>query len=166
MSFMGRLERRWDARQTGMELVGVEVSVEISVPAKDLWSFILHPKSAQLTDPRVVNAFRVPGTPVEEVGEQQCIVSDRGGVLSAQIGEIVALEAPRLVAVRWLTLAGGFISRHLLDDLGRRSRLMYQLEGQVLAGSGKSAQKQMRTDAAESLARWRTAVESGARFPA
>lgn len=165
MSFMGRIEKRWDARQTGLEPFTFEVSIEISSPAKALWSFILHAKSAQLVDPRVVNAFRVPETPAGELGEQQCMVIDDGGVLTAHIGEIVSIEAPRLVAVRWLTVPGRYITTHLIEGLGLRSRLTYHVQGQTATGTGKATQEQLRSHAAASLARVRAVVESGARFP-
>lgn len=162
---MARIERRWDARQTGLEPITFAVDTAVSASRERVWSFLVHPKTAQLVNPEVVNAFRVPGSASDDVGEQHCSVVRQGGVLAVHLSEVVAIEEPRLVAFRWLTTPGGYTASYSLDLEGSRTRVTYQVEGQVAAGTRKSAEPAMRGNAAQALERFRAAVESGVTLP-
>ncbi|MER7070286.1 SRPBCC family protein [Terrabacter sp. NPDC000476] len=133
MALMARLEKRWEARRSGVEPISCEVSTMVAAPRDRVWAFLVHPRSAQLLDPAVVNAFRVPGTPVAAVGEQHCTVLRRGDVLAAHLTEVVAIDAPRSVAFRSLTVPGGFLAGYVLEDVHGGCRLTYRVEGHVAA---------------------------------
>ena len=54
MAFMRRIERRWDRRATGLELLSVESSIESTARAQALWDFLITPESAVLTGENVL----------------------------------------------------------------------------------------------------------------
>jgi len=162
MSLMDKLGRRWEARQRGTEPIRVDTDVVISATRERVWSFVMHPDSARLLDPEVVNAFRVPGSPEMAVGEQHCTVLRHGAVLAAHITEVVGMDAPRSVSFRSLTVPGAFVASYLFEELGSKTRLTYRVEGQVAAGAKAQAEESARTSAAHALNQMRAVVESGA----
>lgn len=99
------------------------------------------------------------------VGEQHCTVLRRGDVLTAHLTEVVAVDAPRSVAFRSLTVPGGFVAGYVLDDVHGGCRLTYRVEGHVAAGSRAAAERSARSNASDSLTMLRAVVESGAVLP-
>lgn len=162
---MSRLEKRWDARRTGLEPISCEVSTTVAASRERVWTFLVHPRSAQLLDPTVVKAFRVPGTPMAGVGEQHCTVLRQGDILAAHLTELVAIDAPRSIGFRSLTVPGGFLSSYGLEEVHGGCLLTYRVEGQVAAGSGAAAERAARSNATEALTMLRAVVESGAILP-
>jgi hypothetical protein len=162
MSLMDKLGRRWEARQRGTEPIRVDTDVVIAATRERVWSFVMHPDSARLLDPEVVNTFRVPGSLEMAVGEQHCTVLRHGSMLAAHITEVVGIDAPRSVSFQSLTAPGGFVASYLFEELGSRTRLTYRVEGQVAAGTKAQADGSARTSAAHALNQMRAVVESGA----
>ncbi|MHA3838282.1 SRPBCC family protein [Terrabacter sp. AAH1] len=162
---MQKLEKRWEARQDGLEPLTVTTSIEIDATVDEIWAFLSDPRSAMLTSPNVIKAFAVPGTPEGEVGGQQCVVMNVGGRMSAHISEIIAVDAPHRVVARWPTMATELLSTTLLTAEQGRSRLTYQIGLRIEQGTRKKREPALRESLDEELERVRAGVESGARFP-
>lgn len=162
---MQSLEKRWDSRKAGLEPLTVTASSVINSPVAGVWTFLTDPRSAILTNPDVIRAFHVPGTPVGAVGEQHCIVMTAGGRVSAHISEVVALEAPYRLVTRWPTFPTEALSILTLAPGDGRTVLTYQLGTRIERGATKRTEPTVRADMQDQLKRIRVCVESGAGFP-
>lgn len=162
---MNRVEQRWDRRATGLEPITVQSSIEIGCPPQDVWDFLLTPESAVLTGTGVLKAFRVPGTPVGVVGEQQCVVLGIGGHLQVHMVEIVEIEPLHKIVTRWLTMPNGMLSISTLTGTESGTTYTDQVGFQVASGSNNKVRQEVRKALVESHARLKACVEAGTRFP-
>lgn len=104
VSFMEKMERQWTERKLGLEPVTASASARLTVNVDRVWEFLMAPELAHLTELAVVSAFRVPGTPVGEVGEQQCYIQDTGeDRRSVTLLKFIELERPFRMVVRFPT---------------------------------------------------------------
>ena len=162
--FMQELDKRWDARQSGLEPLTLTASVLIDSKAAGVWAFLSNPRSALLTSPHVIKAFHVPGTPEDDVGEQQCFIMNVARRLCAYLSEVVAIDAPHRLVIRWPTMATDQISTLTLTPEGSRTTVTYQLGMRVALGTRKKNEPVLRAGMEDELQRLRAGVESGARF--
>ena len=161
-----RLEQRWDRREEGLEPVIVLASIAISAPPQQVWNFVMAPEAAFLTGDGILNAFRVPGTPVGISGEQICIVSESSGRVSADIVEVVSAEPPNVLVVRSLTSPSEIVERTTLEPReGGGTSMTVQLAMRVGLGTSKKARPILQAHVEQSGRRIRSAIESGARLP-
>jgi uncharacterized protein YndB with AHSA1/START domain len=161
-----RLEQRWDRRQEGLEPFVMAASIFIAASPQRVWDFLMAPETAFLTGDGIVNAFRVPGTPVGAVGEQVCVVSEVAGRVRADIIEVVSAEPPSTLVTRWLTSASEVVERATLHPgPGGGTSLTVQLAMRVALGTSKKMRPILQGHLEQSSRRIRSAVESGARLP-
>lgn len=165
VSFMQRLESRWDARQVGLESLTVSTSTSVRASRQAVWEFLTAVGSSMLIDPGVVKTFRVPDTPVDAVGAQHCTIMEIDGRWSAQISEIVAIEQASRIVSRWLTTPTETVTTWTLEPKGAMTQLTYQIGLRIGLGTRKKLEPLIRKQADEALRRIRAAVQSGASFP-
>lgn len=166
MSFMLKLQTRWDRRQTGLEPLTLQSLVSIAAPSAEVWNFLMAPEAALVTGDGVVRSFRVPGTPIGEAGEQQCVVLEVDGRLTAHIAELVIAEPTVRIVARWLTMPNEVVASYLLaDDKQGGTLLTGQLGLRVALGTSSKAAPELQAHLHRGLRRARAAIESGARFP-
>ena len=161
-----RLEQRWDRRDEGLEPVFVLSHVDIAASPKDVWDFLIAPESAFLTADGVRKAFRVPGTPARQPGEQTCIIRDDSESVSAEISELVAVEAPTTLVTRSVTSPYETVERMTLDPTdGGGTTLTIQLGMRVPLGTAKKVRPLLEEHLQSVSGRIRSAIESGAQLP-
>jgi len=114
----------------------------------------------------VVKAFRVPGTPVGAVGDQQCLVYEVGGRLSIQMAEVVEADAPNRVVVRWPTVSPTMLAVSTLTPTATGTKYTSRLELQVANGTGKKAEPDIQMALTQSNVRLKACVEAGTYFSA
>jgi hypothetical protein len=163
--FMQRLEQRWDQRTTGLEPLTVEATIEIARPPLEVWDFLLAPASAMLTGTGVVKTFRVPGTPVGAVGEQQCLVYDTGGSLTIHMAELIELEPLHKIVTRFPTMPTGMLNVSTLTPTDTGTSYTDRLGFQIARGSSKKVRPDVLKAMNESNIRLKACVEAGTRFP-
>lgn len=163
---MQRLEHRWDRREEGVEPVLVTSRVDIATPPQAVWDFLIAPESAFLTADGVRRAFRVPGTPASQPGEQTCIIREDSESVSAEITEIVAVEAPRTLVSRSVTSPYETVERMTLEatDDGR-TKLTIQLGMSVPLGMARKVRPLLEEHLQRVSGRIRSAIDSGAQLP-
>ena len=166
MSYIQRLEQRWDQRTTGLEPMTVEASIDIACSTQELWDFLITPESAVVTGDGVVKAFRVPGTPVGAVGDQQCLVYEVGGRLSIQMAEVVEADAPNRVVVRWPTVSPTMLAVSTLTPTATGTKYTSRIGLQVANGTGKKAEPDIQLALTQSNVRLKACVEAGTHFSA
>lgn len=119
VSFMEKMERQWTERKLGLEPVTASASARLTVNVDRVWEFLMAPELAHLTELAVVSAFRVPGTPVGEVGEQQCYIQDTGeDRRSVTLLEFIELERPFRMVVRFPTSPTKYVTTYELHPEG------------------------------------------------
>lgn len=105
-----RLSQRWyerqkRARQERPTTIVVERSTDIARPPQDVWEFLGPAEHAAFTDPTVVRAFRVPGTP-DGVGEQQAFVHRVNGREVIKMLEVIESRPGELAVARRIGSGG------------------------------------------------------------
>jgi hypothetical protein len=166
MSYMQRLEQRWDQRATGLEPMTVEASIDIACSTQELWDFLITPESAIVTGDGVVKAFRVPGTPVGAVGDQHCLMYEVDGRVSIQMSEVVEAEPPNRVVVRWPTVSPTMLAISTLTPTPTGTKYSSRLGLQVPTGTGKKVEPDIQLALAQSNVRLKACAEAGTHFSA
>ena len=166
VSFVQRLEQRWDRREEGAEELLIHSALEISAPPDRVWEFLVAPEAYHLTTDGVRTAFRVPGTPRGAAGEQHCIVYEHAGEVRADILEVVSVDAPKCLVTRWVTGVNDVVERTTLEARGQSATsVTVQIGMRVPDGAAKKTRPAVQAGTEQSLRRIRSAVESGARLP-
>lgn len=166
MSFMQTVERRWGERKLGLEPVTVTASTHVAAKAERVWALLMAPELSTLVDPSVVRAFRVPGTPVGEVGEQQCFITDAGNDRrSVTLMEIAKVEPPVRVVVRCSTSPTAFVVTYTLvpDEAGLS--LSCQWDALVEKGYRRKAEPTLRDECQKQINQIAAAIRSGFTIP-
>jgi hypothetical protein len=87
--------------------VNARATVGIAVPPETVMSFLLDPVSAVMTGQLTERCLHLPDTPARAVGMQHVHFSMEGGLLVAEVEELVELEYPyRAVTVNRTTPGG------------------------------------------------------------
>jgi hypothetical protein len=162
---MGRVEERWQQRQTGTVPLTVQARTIIAAGRDQVWQFLIAPQSAFLCSDGVIKAFHVPGTPIGSVGEQHCMVVEQQGQVLAHIVEVLELRPYELAVTRTVTSPSGMISRYVLEDAPSGGTcLTYQFGAHMVLGSRKQAEPPIRVHVETAVRRIKSAIESGATF--
>jgi uncharacterized protein YndB with AHSA1/START domain len=166
VSFLQRLEKRWDRREEGVEDLMIQASLSVNATPRRVWDFLTAPEASLLTTDGVRMAFRVPGTPVGEAGEQLCIVHEHAGTVLADILEVVTVDAPNCLVTRWITGVNQVVERTTLETESQgATSITVQIGMRVPRGTAKRTRPIVQADAEQTLWRIRSALESGARLP-
>lgn len=166
MSFMDRMERQWTERQLGLEQVTVIASVRVADHAERVWEFLFAPESAYLADPAVVKAFRVPGTPTDEVGEQHCFIRDEGeGRRSVALTEFVELQRPVRMVTTCPTYPTTCTTTYELRPDGTDVILTCEMEIWVEKGLRRRVRPALQAENQSQLDRIAAGIRSGLALP-
>ncbi len=166
MSFMEKMERRWTERRLDLEPVTASVSVRLTSNVDRVWAFLMAPELAHLTDPAVVSAFRVPGTPAGEVGEQQCFIRDEGeGRRSVTLAELVELERPVRMVVRFLTYPNTCVTTYELHPDGTEVTLSCKVGVLVEKDLRRRVEPALQAETQSQLDRIAAVIRSGLTLP-
>ncbi len=166
MSFMEKMERQWTERTLGVEHVSVSASARVTGDADRAWGILTAPELAHLTDPAVVTAFHVPGTPLGEVGEQQCFIRDEGeGRRSVTLTEVVEVERPVRVVVACPTYPVDCTTTYELRLEGTALILSCKMDLVVERGLRRRIQPSLQTETQSMLDRIAAVIRSGLTLP-
>lgn len=166
MSFMERMERQWTERRLGLESVTATVSTRLTAKADGVWEFLMAPELAHVTESAVVSAFRVPGTPAGEVGEQQCFVQDIGeGRRSVTLLEFVELERPSRIVVRFPTYPTSCVTTYELHPDATEITLSCKVGILVETGLRRKLQPVLQAETQSQLDRIAAVVRAGLTLP-
>lgn len=166
LSLYQRLERRWERRDEEAEHVAVQATIEVSASCTDVWDFLTAPECNLLLDDSVVKVFIVPGTQVDALGEQMCVVAEEGERLTVSIWETVAIEVGALLVTRLLTGPVEIVQRIVLSEEAKgKTVLTFQLGARLPFAAAKKARSELQANLNQVLRRIRAAIDSGVRFP-
>ena len=105
---------------------------------EQVWSFVTSPTSRLLMLlPHILEAFRVPGSPIGQVGELWCILGESRfpWVLGASVLEVVEFEPGRSIAVRDRTYGEGqMLQRWTVAPSRRGCHVRADIEGRFRRG--------------------------------
>ncbi len=87
--------------------VSARATVDIAVPAETVMDFLLDPVSAVMTGQLTERCVHLPDTPERAVGMQHLHFSMEGGLLVAEVEELVELDYPHRAVTVNRTTPGG-----------------------------------------------------------
>lgn len=166
MSFMEKMERQWTERRLGVEPVTATASTRLTAEADGVWEILMAPELAHLTEPAVVSAFRVPGTPEGEVGEQQCFIQDIGeGRRSVTLLEFVELERPFRIVVRCPTYQTSCVITYDIEPDGTEVTLSCKVGILVETGLRRKVRPALQAETQSQLDQIAAVIRAGLTLP-
>jgi hypothetical protein len=99
--------------------VNASATVDIAVPAATVMDFLLDPVSAVMTGRLTERCVHLPDTPERAVGMQHMHFSMEGGLLVAEVEELVELDYPHRAVTVNRTTPGGITVAYTCAPRGR-----------------------------------------------
>ncbi|HOS92596.1 MAG TPA: hypothetical protein PLQ54_04745 [Armatimonadota bacterium] len=160
MGVMDRLAERWANRESGLEPIMHSQSILVRATAADVYAFLIDPESMRVIVADAANAFRVPGTPTGEIGEQVCVVIHHDTGHRVDLWETTDLIPEREIRQRLVSVDTPWEEHLTIEEYGpAAARLTDTHEGFVSLGRGAEVRAYLDSSVNASLDRIRVALE-------